>query len=244
RVIPIWLASTAMTYIVAHALFRRVLCDRIIFAGANDAPASRSRPPAQPGARAILALLAVVLAAYPIVTGLGGPVWAVAAAGAALAIAVARRHRIGRASLIARAVSFDILIFLWAVSVVGIGLRKVGLVGHLGALYASAGGGARAALGGVVSLGGAAALNNHTMLILNMMALEAVPHAGWRETLAALIGGDLGPRLLPMGSLAGLIWLESLRRLRVVVSLGAFLRIGALVALPALAAALAVLLAE
>ena len=51
---------------------------------------------------------------------------------------------------------------------------------------------------GVVGVGsalGSALVDNHPMSILNMMALGA--HGGSRPLLAALVGGDIGPRLLP-----------------------------------------------
>ena len=54
----------------------------------------------------------------------------------------------------------------------------------------------------------------------------------------ALIGGDLGPRLLPVGSLAGLLWLDALRRLKVDVSLVDFVRVGAAITVPTLAVSL------
>jgi arsenical pump membrane protein len=59
--------------------------------------------------------------------------------------------------------------------------------------------------------------------------------------LAALIGGDIGPRLLPIGSLAGLLWMDLLRRQGVEINLGKFVRIGTLVLLPTLALSLAML---
>jgi arsenical pump membrane protein len=52
--------------------------------------------------------------------------------------------------------------------------------------------------------------------------------------LAALVGGDLGPRRRPIGSLAGLLWLGALRRLGVEIGVGRFIRVGALVTVPTL----------
>ena len=60
------------------------------------------------------------------------------------------------------------------------------------------------------------------MAILNLLALESTPYAGRRELFAILVGGDLGPRLLPTGSLAGLIWLEGCRKSGVKISLRHF----------------------
>jgi arsenical pump membrane protein len=59
--------------------------------------------------------------------------------------------------------------------------------------------------------------------------------------LAALVGGDLGPRLFPMGSLAGLLWLEMLRRANVVVSTRRFVVVGVLATVPTLVVCLALL---
>ena len=58
---------------------------------------------------------------------------------------------------------------------------------------------------------------------------------------AALIGGDLGPRFLPTGSLAGLLWLDLLRRHAVDIRLRQFVGVGTVVTVPALAVSLAIL---
>ncbi|MEW6153617.1 MAG: ArsB/NhaD family transporter [Actinomycetota bacterium] len=78
------------------------------------------------------------------------------------------------------------------------------------------------------------------MALINLLSLEA---AGGEDSLllAALVGGDLGPRLLPIGSLAGLLWVELLRRGGVRVPLRRFVSVGAMVTAPALVASLAVL---
>jgi arsenical pump membrane protein len=59
--------------------------------------------------------------------------------------------------------------------------------------------------------------------------------------LAALVGGDIGPRLLPMGSLAGLLWTDLLRRQGVEVPLGRFVLVGLAVLVPTLAISLLLL---
>ena len=61
------------------------------------------------------------------------------------------------------------------------------------------------------------------------------------ERLAALIGGDLGPRLLPMGSLAGLLWLDLLRREGTKISIAQFILVGLPVTIPTLALSLFIL---
>jgi len=79
------------------------------------------------------------------------------------------------------------------------------------------------------------------MALMNALALQLRPDAGAREFLAVLVGGDLGPRLLPIGSLAGLIWLESCRRRGVVIPLRQFVGIGAATTIPALLGSLLLL---
>jgi arsenical pump membrane protein len=121
------------------------------------------------------------------------------------------------------------------------GLRHVGVVDKLAALYGLAPDGGALSLGlvGASAAVGSALVDNHPMSILNMLALGAHGHS--RALLAALIGGDIGPRLLPIGSLAGLLWMELLRRAGVRVTLGRFVRLGTLVLIPTLALSLVLL---
>jgi len=58
---------------------------------------------------------------------------------------------------------------------------------------------------------------------------------------AVLIGVDLGPNLSVTGSLATILWLVALRREGQTIGAWAFLRLGVLVMVPALLAALAAL---
>jgi len=185
----------------------------------------------------MLGLLFGVAGTYPLVAMFdGAAIWAVAASGAVLAVWLSSRGALeSPVRFLARGIAWDVLIFLPAVFVLSIGLRNVGLVDMLSGWYRDAGIGV---IGATAALG-SAALNNHPMALINMLALEPATDTG--PFLAALIGGDLGPRLLPTGSLAGLLWIEACRRLGVRISPGLFVRIGLILTGPPLLVALALL---
>jgi hypothetical protein len=120
------------------------------------------------------------------------------------------------------------------------GLRSVGVVDALAAFYQGVPGhGPNLGVVGVTSALGSAVVDNHPMSILNMMALHGDGNS--RPLLAALIGGDIGPRLLPIGSLAGLLWMDLLRRRGLEIKLRTFVRLGTLVLIPTLALSLLML---
>jgi len=233
--VPIAIAGAIVTYAVLRLHFRPLLAS--VKAEARDVPLVARHPAERPA----VTLLLAVFAAYPIMATLGGPIWMVSLAGALGSIALARWYRVAPTRKLLAHVSPDILVFLWGVFLVVVGLRHVGVVDRLAALYHSAaeGGARQIGLVGVVSSLGSALVDNHPMSILNMMAIGE--HGGSRSLLAALVGGDIGPRLLPIGSLAGLLWMDILRRAGVEVTVGRFLRLGALVLLPTLAVSLAML---
>ncbi len=231
HMLPVAIACWAIGFWVLMRVFRTTLA-------AATPTATRRAPVRTTTAHALMMLLLVgVLASYPIVGMLGGAVWAVALCGALMSLVLARRHADqAPARIILEGVSWETLAFLLGVLMLSMGLFEVGLVDRLTNLYSGANLGV---VGGVSALG-SAVLNNHPMSQLNMLALHS---AGSTDVgvLAALVGGDLGPRLLPMGSLAGLLWLELLRREQVEIRLGQFVKIGVIVTVPTMIAALAIL---
>jgi arsenical pump membrane protein len=232
RMLPVAVASWAVTLAVLLAVFRRDL---------RAAPPVGPRPepgPWRPSHVHVLALLGTVMAAYPAVAYAKGPIWVVAAAGAVLALGLCRLHLGRRAhSVAAAAIPWQVLLFLAGMLTMAFGLENAGIVDRLGRLYDGAG----LALVGLVSAVGSAVLNNHPMALINLLSLEVAEGAADALLLAALVGGDLGPRLLPIGSLAGLLWLELLRRGGLRVPLRRFVSVGAVVTAPSLVASLAVL---
>ncbi len=233
--LPLSVAGALLTFAVLYLHFGKLLDSTVTARTPVDVP------PAHRAERPAVAVLLFVFAAYPITAAVGGQIWMVAVAGAVACLAIARGYQVAPTRQVLRHISPDILIFLWGVFLVVAGLRHVGVTEHLAAFYQTAppGSGREIAVVGVVAALGSALVDNHPMSILNMMALGA--HGGSRPLLAALVGGDIGPRLLPIGSLAGLLWMDLLRRSDVEISIWKFIRLGTLVLIPTLTLSLVLL---
>ena len=224
--IPVAIASWLATYAMLARCFRGELADDSPALGAWPMP-----PPLAPGARAGLWTIASVLALYPIVSFAGAPVWPVALAGAAVCLGASACAGAPPRAL-AGGVTWSVFPFLAAVYVLALGLERTGVVEHLARIYdtspmPTATIGATAALGSAV-------LNNHPMSVLDAFALDRMHDPSLRHAFAALIGGDLGPRLLPVGSLASLLWFDVLHRHGVRVRVRDFVRVGVAITAPVL----------
>ena len=85
------------------------------------------------------------------------------------------------------------------------------------------------------------------MTILGMLSIQHVTVTGTALTgliFSNVIGNNLGPHFFPLGSLAILIWLETMRRKGVNISLKEYLKVGAVLSIVQVAIASAVLWAE
>lgn len=230
HMIPVALAGWLTAYAMLAWVYREVLAD--------EAPALGAAPPVVPlggHARVVLAVTGLSIASYPLLAALGQPIWPVAATAACVCTATAL-HRGVRGGRIAGGISWELLPFLFGVLVVATALARAGVTDQLAALYRATP--APLATVGAVAAAGSALIDNHPMALLHSLTLEGWPD---RYVYAALVGGDLGPRLLPIGSLAGLLWTHALRRQGVEVPLATFVRVGVIVTVPSLVASLAVL---
>nr|HEX4314049.1 ArsB/NhaD family transporter [Kofleriaceae bacterium] len=236
--VPISLAGAALTYVVLRGVFRRVLANAV----PTPAPAVTTvhRHAAE---RPAVALLVVVFLAYPVAASFGIEIWLVALVGALGSLAIGRVYQVASMPRLLGHVSLDILAFLWGIFLVVRGLENIGVVDWVASLYAQTpvDSAAHVATVGVTSAVGSAIIDNHPMSLLNMLAIGGGDHHGKASLLAALVGGDIGPRLLPIGSLAGLLWMDLLRRAGVQIRVREFVRVGTLVLLPTLALSLAML---
>lgn len=233
--LPISIVGALFTFVILRLRYRDALRTNPVAAKPISIAA---RHPAE---RPALAFLLTVFLSYPVIATFDGPIWPVAVVGAIGCLIIARAYRVAPAKTLVGHVSFDILAFLWGVFLVVVGLRNVGVVDRLAEFYAAHGveSGEHLAVVGVTSALGSAIVDNHPMSLLNMMALG---HEGTsRPLLAALVGGDVGPRLLPIGSLAGLLWMDLLRRRGVEIGVGKFIRLGTLVLVPTLAVSIVML---
>lgn len=236
QMVPVALSGALVTFGVLRWFFRRELAAAPL---PDPAVAAATRTRWTSAERHGLILMLTVLGAYPLVSYFDGSVWLVSVTGAVIGIGLCWRHGVVSVAELARkGVSWEILIFLLGLFTLAIGLRNAGAVDWLTELYTGANVGVVAAVSAV----GSALINNHSMALTNVLAIEAVPGTNEQALLAALIGGDLGPRLLPMGSLAGLLWLASLKQLGVKVTIRQFVTIGTLTAIPAIAVSVVVLI--
>lgn len=98
-----------------------------------------------------------------------------------------------------------------------------------------------AAMGAGLLVGFLSNLVNNLPAGLVAGATVQAAHVSDGVSAAVLIGVDLGPNLSVTGSLATILWLSALKREGVTIGTGAFLKIGAVVMIPALVLSLATL---
>ncbi len=231
HMIPVAIAGWLVAYAMLAWLFREPLSD--------EAPALGGRPatvlPVDRAARVVLVAAGASIALYPVMAFVGWPLWRVAVPTAVICIVATTRRRISIRA-IASGISWELLPFVFGVFVLATVLARAGVTSTLAELYATTP--SPLTTVGTVAAVGSAVINNHPMALIHSVTLAGAPDA---LVYAALIGGDLGPRLLPIGSLAGLLWLHALRRRGVEIGLGTFIRVGVVVTVPSLAVSLLVL---
>ena len=227
--LPCALAGWVVTYPLIRLFFRGQLQDT---SGAMVADDTQVTPPSSEHFVIYLILAAVILG-YPTVAYFdGNGVWMIAASGAVASVLLGVwSNHTTVLRVIVRNAPWDIFIFLLGVYVISIGLRNVGFTQLLASAYQ----GANLFVIGYVSAIGSALINNHPMSLINLMTLQSMPTAGRNEVFAALIGGDIGPRILPGGSLAGLLWVAACQRQGLRISLHTFVVLGILTTIPTIA---------
>ncbi len=240
------IATLAMLYLC----FRKDLPARFD-AHALPPPASAIREPFvfYTGWLVLPALLAGYFASHAlglatsVVTGIGAGV---------LLLAALREHGLRRQPrtvipvlTLLREAPWQVVIFSLGMYVVVFGLRNQGLTHDLArVLEWLAGHGQATAIFGTGMLFAvlSAVMNNLPAVLIGNLAIhEAVLNPPLREALiyANITGCNLGPKMTPIGSLATLLWLHMLAQRGLSIGWLAYCRIGILLTVPVLLAALA-----
>lgn len=142
---------------------------------------------------------------------------------------------------LAKEINWDIVLFMLSIFIVVQGLEHVGLTDFLAQAFLWGG-----ALPSVLSVLvpslmvtiGASFMNNWPMTILGLFSIRqaAATVALSSQAMTGLvfsniIGNNLGPHFFPLGSLAILMWLETMKRKGVNISLWSYLKVGALLSI-------------
>ena len=236
------LASIAVSFIGLLLVFRRSLpaSYRIPDRPALDRTRSRMLP-------VCAAVLGLTLAGFFTESWTGFPPWLVALTGALVLLGLRGVVNGDGPGSVLRAVGWDVLIFVLGIFIVVTGLRNAGLTDQLGAFVKWAAGPSQTALTfvtGFVAAIASALVNNHPTagLMAHVIAGLGLPAFETKMAVfAALVGGDVGPKMLPIGSLAALIWFRILRNKGVRIPYALYIRIGIPVTLVAVFLSVAVL---
>jgi arsenical pump membrane protein len=228
-----WLQSFGLASIAAIVVTYAVL--RVRFAGSLHGsleyePTAEETNPARGLATGaiVLSALALVIAA-----ALHADVGVTALVSAAVSLtAVSARHR-SVLGLALRRISWHIIALVAVLFVLVSAVDRTGALSLLRELFLHRG----VLLAGFVLTVLDNVVNNLPVGLAAGTALAGA-HVSSAMRAGAVIAVDLGPNLSVSGSLATLLWLAALKRADVRVTFGQFLGVGAVVTVPALAAAL------
>ncbi|AXX18729.1 MULTISPECIES: arsenic transporter [Serratia] len=242
--VPVNLVAVAATLVMLHLFFRKDIPPGYAL---TRLPVPREAIRDRATFRAGWAVLALLLIGFFALEPLGVPVSLVAACGALVLLAVAKRGRAIDTGKVLRGAPWQIVIFSLGMYLVVYGLRNAGLTDLLsGVLDALAWQGLWAAtLGtGFLSAFLSSVMNNMPTVLVGALSIDGSSAEGViRQAMiyANVIGSDLGPKITPIGSLATLLWLHVLARKNIVITWGYYFRVGLVMTLPILFVTLAAL---
>ncbi len=242
--VPVDLASVAASLAVLWAVFRRSVPKRFDPAALPDPESAILIPSVFRIGWSVLALqLGFCLAS----SFLGIPVSAITCCCALVLLASARTSGKADVGSILRGAPWHIVFFSLGMYLVVYGLRNEGwmdgLASSLSAL-AGSGEGAAAFGTGFIAAFLSSVMNNLPATMTGTLAIDASGAEGTLRGImfyANAIGCDLGPKITPIGSLATLLWLSVLSHKGLRITWGYYMRIGIVLTLPVLAAALGAL---
>jgi arsenical pump membrane protein len=242
------LASMVVTYFGLRLFFRRTLPQTYDLT--RVAPAQVQSPERINSQRVIGLVLALALVAFFCANWLALPFWKIAALAACIALIATAPFNVVCPKSVVRGIGWDAILFMAGMFVIAVGLRNAGLTMALqNLLYRAGHAGSSAMTYAAALVAGAmsSVINNHPTadmmgLAIRDMNFAAGPQMNKFLALAALIGGDLGPKMLPIGSLAAMMWFRLLAEKGVRISYRQYILLGVPTTITAILAAVFVLL--
>jgi arsenical pump membrane protein len=245
---PIAIATIVSSMLLLYVFFRKKI-PKTYDLGLVDALAAGSTPISPKLLKISLASLIAIDVGYVFASLSRIPVSVVICSGALFLLAVylaslngeiVRGERKGLKGL-ARDINWDIVLFMLSIFLVVQGLEHVGATSLLGAALIQTSALPQAL--GIIAPSllvtiGASFMNNWPMTILGMFSIKqaaaTVALTGPALTglvFSNIIGNNLGPHFFPLGSLAILMWLETMKRKGVNISLWSYLKVGAVLSI-------------
>lgn len=242
--VPVDIAAIAATLGMLHLFFRKDIPASYDLERLKE-PAKSIKDPAT--FRTGWVVLLLLLAGFFVLEPMGIPVSAIAAVGALILFAVAKRGHAINTGKVLRGAPWQIVIFSLGMYLVVYGLRNAGLTEYLsGVLNALANNGLWAATLGTGFLTAflSSVMNNMPTVLVGALSIDGSSASGViKEAMiyANVIGCDLGPKITPIGSLATLLWLHVLAQKDMTIAWGYYFRVGIIMTLPVLLVTLSAL---
>jgi len=151
---------------------------------------------------------------------------------------ILKEERKGIRSII-KEINWDILLFMISIFLVVQGLRHTGIIDLFAFIFAKTFPSIFSVLipSFVVTIG-ASVMNNWPMTILGLLSIKQAvnfsnisPKHFTSLVFSNIIGNNIGPHFFPLGSLAILMWLETMRRKGVKIRLKDYMKIGTIVSI-------------
>lgn len=237
--VPRYFLSSLLSIGITYVLLYRTQREELRFPLERVIPEPELSHTGRVAAWGIGATAIVLLACSALDISLGLPTAITGAITSSIVLILAKK----KPGMIIKGISWSVLPLVAGLFVIVEALNKTGLIRTVSDfLKQSAGRSPSGAFWGS-GVGIALISNGMNNLPAGLIAAETVQHAHVPEIIrsAILVGVDLGPNLSVTGSLATILWLVALRREGQTIGAWAFLKLGLVVMLPALAAALAAL---